>query len=312
MISFGSDPEFMLQDKQGGLKSAIGVVPGSDKARYDLKDGHEAYFDNVLAECSIRPGDSKEDAVSSFRQCFQRYAELVAPYRLSVIASANYPESDMAHEESQKFGCDPELCAYALNVIEAPMPGDVGTFRSAGGHIHMGYNGGVWFTEQDGDYSAVELEELNLAVSWNGIWIARLADLFIGIPSLYIDKDPTSKNRRKLYGVAGAHRPCKTYGVEYRSLGNFWLQRPSLVELMYDLSTFCVQKVMDDRVHEKIWDNLDTESLRATINTWNMDGAANFSKIADKWLSKELIERINEEKGKAHNNNLYEQWEIKL
>ncbi len=314
MISFGSDPEFMLQDKQGKLKSAVGIIPGSKKERHDLKDGHAAYFDNVLAECSIRPGTSKEEVVASFRQCFQRYAELVASHQLElvVMASAQYPKAELLTEEAMDFGCDPEFCAYAINVINAPIPEEVGTFRSAGGHLHIGFNGGVWFTEEDGDYSEIELEELNLAISWNSIWVARMADLFIGIPSLCLDNDPTSRDRRKLYGVAGSHRPCKAYGVEYRSLGNFWLQRPSLVELMYDLATFCVHMVMDAKQHEKIWENLDTEGLRAAINTWNMDGAMKFGKIGDKWLPKELGERIKEEKKKDHNNNLYEQWEIKL
>ncbi len=315
MISFGSDPEFMLQNEQGQLKSAIEIVPGSKEERYDLKDGHAAYFDNVLAECSIRPGTSKEDAVSSFRQCFQRYAQLVAPHRLAVIASALYPEAELLHEEAQEFGCDPEFCAYVLNVIPPPLPEDAGAFRSAGGHLHIGFNGGAWFDDDDDDddnYSAEELEELNLAVSWNSIWVARMADLFIGIPSLSLDRDPTSKDRRKLYGTAGSHRPCKAYGVEYRPLGNFWLQRPSLVELMYDLATFCVHTVMDAKQHEKIWDNLDTETLRATINTWNMDGAAQFNKIVGERLPKELNNRIKEEGEKDHNNNLYEQWEIKL
>ena len=309
-ITFGSDPEFMLQDEDGNLKSAIEVVPGTKEDRHDLGDGHAVYYDNVLAECSIRPGKSSQDAVDSHRQCFQRYAHLVAPYRLATQASGNYPANECAHKEAQQFGCDPEFCAYELAVIEPPEC--AGHFRSAGGHLHIGFNGGVDFTPDQVE-ADVDLQELNIAVGWNRLWVIRMADLFIGIPSLLLDKDPTSRTRRKLYGVAGSHRPCETYGVEYRSLGNFWLSSPSLVALMYDLAQFCVKTVMEDHRHEEIWDkHLASEDVRRTINTWDMGTAEKHMVTARQYLPEGLASRIDEEMGLEGTHDFYKQWEIKL
>ena len=45
-------------------------------------------------------------------------------------------------------------------------------------------------------------------------------DVFLGCPSIEKDSDTL---RRKLYGKPGAFRP-KKYGVEYRTLSNFWIQ----------------------------------------------------------------------------------------
>ena len=236
-ITFGSDPEFMLKDAKGRLHSAIGVVPGTKIERHSLGNGHQAYYDNVLAECSIDPGVSKEDAVEKFRTCFREYAILVRPLRLVPQASATYPSDEVKHEDAMVFGCDPELCAYTLEVMEAPeIPQS--PFRSAGGHIHIGYDGGA---------SIKDDEEADFQVAWNRVWIARMSDLFLGIPSLFMDKDPTSKARRKLYGGAGTHRVCEAYGVEYRPLSNFWLCDPKDVELVYDICDFIVKFVIDDR-----------------------------------------------------------------
>lgn len=76
--------------------------------------------------------------------------------------------------------------------------------RSCGGHIHVGY------TNPDDNTSEM---------------LIRCLDLYLGVPSILLDNDT---ERRKLYGKAGAFR-FKDYGIEYRTLSNFWIQSEELV-----------------------------------------------------------------------------------
>ena len=301
MLTLGSDPEFMLRDADGRLKSAIGIVPGTKEERFDLLDGHFMYYDNVMAECNIRPSDSKEGAIQSFGECFKRFAKQIAPAKLDVRASAHYPAVECEHEDAKVFGCDPEFCAYFVSVIQPPTCMD--TFRSAGGHIHIGYDGGADVGEEE--------EELNFKIAWDRIWVIRIADLLLGIPSLYLDKDPSSKDRRKLYGLAGSHRSCENWGVEYRVLGNFWLMRPSFVGLIYDLSQRCVVLGLDEEVRERIWEEeINPDDLRDTINTWNMRKADKYLKIAQKYVPGTVWEEFLRETKQEYRNNFYQQWEL--
>jgi len=304
-ITFGSDPEFMLQDEQGRLKSAIGVVFGTKDDRYDMGDDHLAFYDNVLAECNIRPEASREAVVGSFRECIERYAQLVRPLRLVPQASAYYPDGECEHRDARLFGCDPEFCAYEMMVVVPPDCRN--TFRSGGGHIHIGYDGGVDF-EKPQAMGEEEYEELIFQICWDRVWVVRMCDLFLGIPSLLLDKDPTSKDRRRLYGKAGTHRACEKYGVEYRSLGNFWLARPSLVELMYDLATVATKVVMEDRVHEKIWEeDIDPDELRRTIDDAAVGETDKFMDVIGRYVEQNVIWRIGHEASKDYAPNL-DQW----
>ena len=144
-FSFGSDPEMMVVDKKGNLKSAIGIVPGKKLERYDLGGGHKAYYDNVLAECEIKPSYSPEEAVANFGDCIKRCANLIKPYRLVIQASATFPKKECEHPDALVFGCDAEYDAYDVLICQPPSLKEGNTFRSAGGHIHIGFDGGKDF-----------------------------------------------------------------------------------------------------------------------------------------------------------------------
>ncbi len=54
-------------------------------------------------------------------------------------------------------------------------------------------------------------------------------DFYLGLPSLVYD---SATRRREMYGKAGAYRP-KSYGVEYRTLSNAWLNSAELIRWVY-------------------------------------------------------------------------------
>lgn len=77
------------------------------------------------------------------------------------------------------------------------------------GHIHIGY-----------DNPDEETSEK----------IIIMMDIVLGLPSLFMDKDT---RRRELYGKAGCFR-FKSFGVEYRTLSNFWIHDEQLLDWVYD------------------------------------------------------------------------------
>jgi len=242
-FSFGTDPEFMLS-KDGKIVSAIGIIKGTKDRRKKVGD-YAFYYDNVLGECCVPPANSRDEAVANIGGCLAAFAELVAPCKLVVQASHTYDADQLRDPDALLIGCSRENCVYTLQEIQPDEQMFLKTnLRSAGGHIHLG--------------SKLLLE------GFNSLTAVRLLDLFVGIPSLFLDFDRTSKKRKELYGKAGRFRTPK-YGVEYRSIGNFWLSSPKFVELIYDLCEFTLQ-FMEDGKHHSFW-KIDEEKLNS-VEAW--------------------------------------------
>lgn len=77
------------------------------------------------------------------------------------------------------------------------------------GHIHVGYDNPTIEVNND---------------------IILMMDAVLGLQSLFLCKDT---RRRELYGKAGCLR-TKSFGVEYRTLSNFWIHDESLIEWAYE------------------------------------------------------------------------------
>lgn len=298
-FSFGSDPEFCLV-KEGGdgelqFVSAIGKVPGTKEDPLPLKGGHFAFHDNVLAECCPHYGKSKEEVLANFKDCFEKYAKVVKPFKLHPQASNTYPKEECLHEAALEFGCDPEFNAYDMETVVAPKCEKGNTFRSGGGHIHLGYLSG------GNEYPLIDIDG-----RW---WITRLMDVFLGIPSIIMDNDPTSQARRKLYGGAGNMRP-KEYGLEYRTLSNFWLATPRHVSCIHDLCGFVLEFMQKDEFHKELWAD-NAEEIRNIINTGDREKAAVFWKAISVHVPAALVEEVNA-LSKLKPQNFYESWKINV
>lgn len=88
------------------------------------------------------------------------------------------------------------------------------------------------------DEISLEFNSLTVALRNPKVTIP-LMDLFCGIPSVLIDRSKDAKIRRMLYGKAGDFRK-PNYGLEYRSLSNFWIKSPYLVSLFTGLARHAV------------------------------------------------------------------------
>jgi len=306
-FSLGADPEFMIV-KDGEYKSVIGIIQGTVDNRIKIR-GHEFYYDNVLAECAIKPSYSKEEAVSNFKECLQLFAEMAHPFQIVPQAAQHYDRNQLQHPEAKTVNCDPEFCPYAMSMVNGPVEEILyGTLRTCGGHIHLGHE---------------TLTEGN-----NGILAMYMMDLFLGVPSLWLDKDPTSGTRREMYGAAGRYR-AKSYGMEYRSLSNFWLQSPRFVEFIYDMSEFVTNFVVSGKGSEHwsfdwevfyntsnladAWKCLtyDPIALREAIRTGEKDKVKPHFELAQSLmpqnLKKEMIDLCD-----AKSKQFYSEWRIKI
>jgi len=227
LIVGGADPELMVQNPQGELISAIPLIVGTKDKPLPIEQG-ALQHDGVLAEFNIDPARTPDEFLANIKVVLRQMAELLAPNRLIVQASANYPAAALEEEEARRFGCDPDFNSWSLSMNVIAAEAALSPFRSSGGHFHFGYT---------------EASQELLTDPYGKAEVIKAADVFQGIPSIFIDSDPTAQARRSLYGRAGAHRP-KEYGVEYRALGNFWVKSPGLARMVFQLGNAAVRAVL--------------------------------------------------------------------
>ena len=310
-FTFGSDPEFMIY-KYDELKSAINFLPKKENALHS--HGNSFYFDNVLAEINVKPARNQAEALFNIRQALSGLAKKIDPAKFVIQASSEFPKQEINCMDAKIAGCNPEWNAYTLQCIFPP-DSDVDlldgyyqfktSFRSAGGHIHVGsellYDG---------------MEALNTI---------KMMDLFLGIPSIFLDTDETSAKRRRLYGHAGSHR-ITDYGIEYRALGNFWFSSPDHVCLIYELTEFTLNFVKN-KLYEKFWEvdesllddedpslaykcfGYDVDSLIQAINQCDRNLADKFMTFISNYLPRNLIVEIDKLSNKPLKDP-YVAWDI--
>lgn len=200
-ITLGADPEVFFSSEQTPV-SAIGLIGGSKHDPKSLGEGFAILEDNVAAEYNIPPASNIIDFSRYVERGLNHVIEHARKYKLGISRRASYSftSRELDNPQAQEFGCEPDFDAWTKSMNIKPEATD-GNFRTCGGHIHVG---GV--------------EHLDPFA------VIRAMDLFLGVPSVFLDTD---KDRRQLYGKAGAFRP-KDYGVEYRTLSNFWIFDPKL------------------------------------------------------------------------------------
>src|SRR6056297_1572759 len=204
IIAIGSDPEIFLK-KKGKALSAIGLIGGSKEEPVEIsKEGHKLQEDNVMVEFNIPPVRDVKRWKKELKFCLNYIDNLVGnDIEIVVTPSLEFDEEQLSHINAKQFGCSPDNNVWKQMPnpeIKAPK-----SFRFAGGHIHVSY------------------EDLEESVTEN---IVKSMDLFLGVPSVLLDKD---EERKKVYGTAGRFR-FTSYGLEYRSLSNFWLSSEDLME----------------------------------------------------------------------------------
>ncbi len=207
-VTYGADIEFFIRPL-GDTEPipAIGMVGGTKEKPMPLSKGYFIQEDNVAVEFNIPICKDRNSFVQAVDKGFRLCQDKLPPsFSYYEKASAAFKPVYLMHPQAREFGCEPDINAYTQKVNPRPHAENP-YLRSAGGHIHIGW-------ENPDMESRFEL--------------IRAMDVFVGLPSLSEDADT---RRRELYGKAGAMR-IKPYGVEYRTLSNYWLFDLSLLDLV--------------------------------------------------------------------------------
>jgi len=215
-ITLGSDPEvFLCHPTTHAFVPVCGKLGGTKEkpiAMTGLGQGFAVQEDNVMLELNIPACPTYRSFAESVELALAYVWDLARTRLDAAVAptcTAIFPHVALMRPEAMTFGCSPDFDAYMsgashprVNPNELKTEG--GEWRFAGGHVHLGY----------------AKDDLPPFVA------AQFADLWLGLPSVLHDKQG---KRRELYGKAGRYRPTK-YGIEYRTLSNFWLFDPHLLQ----------------------------------------------------------------------------------
>lgn len=214
-LLLGADPELFIK-KGRSYACADGVIPGT-KAKPYLVDKGAVQVDGMAVEFNIDPASTAEEFSDNIVSVMNTLDEMVGEHELVCKPSVVFNKKVWAEapDEAKILGCEPDFNAWTGEVN--PKPNAEVNFRTAAGHIHIGWTEGEDIKDQH------HINECEI--------IVRELDYRLGITSVLIDTDG---RRRELYGKAGAYRP-KSYGVEYRVLSNFWLKDDILRNWVFEV-----------------------------------------------------------------------------
>lgn len=238
-FTLGSDFEMGIVDMDTQeFISGIGIIGGT-KAE-PLSIGRDCFRqeDNINFEANIPPVRNAIDWSNYIKYCIDTVnEEILNPQGLQLRAytSAIYSDEQLASPKARQFGCSVTYNAYTGKPMEKPK-GEGTNLRSAGFHVHVGFDleEGEKFTDED---------------LWRFI---KTMDLYLGVPSILIDKDTT---RRQLYGKAGEYRVKTKYNIinnsiliipEYRSLGSNLLATSETIQWVFTQTVKAISAYNDN------------------------------------------------------------------
>lgn len=223
-ITIGCDPEVFVSHGDT-IISGIGIVGGSKNDPRPVECG-TLQEDNVLAEIGITPAATEDEFVtyvttvlSQLRSHLKQHDDMMD---FKIVSSHEMDDFFLQDARAMQFGCEPDFNAYTG--LANPKPEATTNLRTAGGHIHIGY-----------DITEVSQQD-----------VIKVCDVLIGLPSVIFDGDAT---RMKLYGKPGAYRP-KPYGVEYRTPSNYWLQSENYMRWIFRQAKRAVECAKDTQFME--------------------------------------------------------------
>jgi hypothetical protein len=221
----GCDPEtFLFDPKNNKFISSVGLVGGSKEQPRPIDDeGNAVQEDNVTIEFNTPPCRSAADFIKNINLNKDWIKARAAELGLEMVIkpSAVFDDDQLQTRAAKTFGCEPDYNAWNDGNQNPPPQAANKNLRSCGGHIH------IQFDHDEMDMLAV----------------VKAMDAFVGCLMLEFDNDA---GRRELYGKAGAFRK-KSYGVEYRTASNRWIESDERIQWVWDQTEKALEFVASGR-----------------------------------------------------------------
>ena len=253
-FKIGADPELFLREN-GKAISAFGMVEGTKESPHKTSNG--AYqVDGMALEFNIDPVPTQGcfeqfniNIINTVKAMKARVAENGEGkrYTFAIQPTQDFDPEYLANQpkEALELGCDPDFNAYTGE--ENPRPDGERPFRTAAGHVHVGWGADIPIDNEE------HREICNNFV--------KMLDATVGMFMTVIDRDP---RRREMYGKAGACR-YKPYGVEYRTPSNVWIINRDRRQVMYNLVRIAINKMSQGSTVEAVT-TLTEEQIQNVIN----------------------------------------------
>ena len=273
-VMFGGDPELFFE-KGGKVIGAEKVIPAEglrsrDRARASVVlDGVQVEL-NPQARNSVNLlGQELSIAFSLIQTRLKKVPGVKLCY--DGVIEVDREELDSLSPATRILGCKPSRNMYG----DKPITVDAKEYRkrSAGGHHHYGLN----------THANIYNDRSNLV---------PLLDMFLGSTCVMLDRDPGAAERRENYGRAGEHR-LPAYGLEYRTLSNWWLRNYTLTDFVYGMGSVAIAILADTvrggEVEQELIDTVDISKFIRAIDLNDFNQAyTNFKDVIRPFLVKHL------------------------
>ena len=286
-ISLGCDPEFFFTQN--------GEVVGSEKIMTNGAIGPKGHsqvvIDGVQAELNPLPSACRESLAWQIATCFANLKTTFANQGIQVgvkcdpLVEITQRELDSLSEGSKVFGCAPSINIYEGGESKIKVDPKKYLKRSAGGHLHLG-NYFQNYLKSEGTNEIYECaRRTEKALKEMPEVMVPILDIVVGNTCVLLDRVEGNKERRANYGRVGEYR-VKSYGIEYRSLSNFWLRSYPLMSFVFGIARFAVhlveQSTPENDYVKALFDAVPRANIVKAVNENDFDLAwANFKAIEE-------------------------------
>lgn len=245
MIS--TDVEGFIRSPKGDYIPAERVLGGSKGNAQAVGKGVVAHPDNVMAEFALAGPCKPENFQDRVQSAVRLLRKHIHPLDIMFSPCVEFSDDWLKKAKlAEEIGCEPDWQGDCMRISITTE--QLGNYRGAGGHLHFDLNSQI-----SPDYAAT------------------VCDCTVGLAAVaYGEKQG---RRRQFYGLPSLYRP-KPYGLEYRTLSNWWVENsPKEFFSLIKRLAYALEKVnelvliLPQMYHEQSVEAIETENQELANKT---------------------------------------------